>query len=166
MVVLDEVAPMAAQERAGPYEEQRPGDGTDDGENDEAYKEATEYAILVNSYRRNFYDLNMLNAIIILDEIEVPYTLRHITFKELINRIDDQGLVVIKYDLMHKIINSTIKRTIHVGKQIKEKIGEYQNSLRNSTLAKGEFAEVYHNHYSYDELNLIYNLRRRAENSN
>lgn len=137
-----------------------------DGENDEAYKEATEYAILVNSYRRNFYDLNMLNAIIILDEIEVPYTLRHITFKELINRIDDQGLVVIKYDLMHKIINSTIKRTIHVGKQIKEKIGEYQNSLRNSTLAKGEFAEVYHNHYSYDELNLIYNLRRRAENSN
>ena len=137
-----------------------------DGENDDAYREATEYAILINSYRRNFYDLNMLNAIIILDEIEVPYTLRHVTFKELITKVEDQGLTVIKYDLLHKIINSTIKRTIHVGKQIKDKIGEYQNSLRPSTLARGEFAEVYHNDYSYNELNLIYNLRRKAQNLN
>ena len=44
VVVLDEVAPMAAQERAGPYEEQRPGDGTDDGKNDEAPERIAGYA--------------------------------------------------------------------------------------------------------------------------
>ena len=35
VVVLYEVPPVTAQEGAGPYEEQRPGDGADDGEDDE-----------------------------------------------------------------------------------------------------------------------------------
>ncbi len=35
VVVLDEIAPMTAEERAGPYQEQSPRDGADDGENRE-----------------------------------------------------------------------------------------------------------------------------------
>ena len=35
VVVLYEVPPVTAQEGAGPYEEQRPGDGADDGEDGE-----------------------------------------------------------------------------------------------------------------------------------
>ena len=136
---------------------------TFDGTIDDGYKEVTEYAILINSYRRNFYNLNLLNAIIILDELQAPNALRHVSFKEMINKTDDLGLKAIRYELLHKVINSTIKRTIHVGKQISTKIPEYQTSLRPSQLAQGEFAEVYHSEYGYQELNLIYNLRRRTE---
>ncbi len=35
VIVLDEVLPMTAQERTGPYKEKRPGNSADDGEENE-----------------------------------------------------------------------------------------------------------------------------------
>lgn len=137
---------------------------TFDGSVDEVYKEASDYAILINSYKKNFQSLNKLTAIIVLDELSAPVSLRHSSFNTIISYANDLGLKAIKYDLLHTIINSTIKRTIHVGKQIEPHLSsEYQSRLTPSRLAGGEFSEVYKPGYSYKELNLVYTLRRRAK---
>ena len=137
-------------------------DGTIDG----VYKEALSYAILLNSYRKEFYNRGELNAIIVLDKTDALISQRHLTLDKLTSETKDLGLRAIRYDLNQiQVINSTIKRTIHIGPEIISELDVDQTRFVESSLGQGNFAEIFGFNGHYEECHFIYNLRKKDEDT-
>lgn len=135
-------------------------DGTVDG----VYKEVIDYAMLVNSYRAEFRKQSLLNAILVVDEVSVPFSLRHMTFEKLIAETKDVDLLAIHYQLlMTPVIDSWIKRTIHIGPEILDKLPIDQNNAIKSNLGEGQFRQAYGFKGDYMVYNYGYTLKKKSE---
>ena len=138
---------------------------TFDGSVPEAYQEALNYAVLVNSYRREYRMHGKLNAAIVLNEIEVEFSKRHLDFDALIAESHDDELRALRYEFNMTVINSTIKRTIHIGPKILDKLPLDQNLLKPSQIGKGNYASIYPFKGEFKVYNFVYSLTHREENS-
>ncbi len=124
------------------------------------------YAILLNSYRKEFYNRGELNAIIVLDKTDALISQRHLTLDKLTSETKDLGLRAIRYDLNQiQVINSTIKRTIHIGPEIISELDVDQTRFVESSLGQGNFAEIFGFNGHYEECHFIYNLRKKDEDT-
>ena len=135
---------------------------TFDGKVDGSYSEAYKYSILLNSYRKEFKKLGLIDAIIVLDQVEAPSSLRHVTFDVLLDNTKDIDLHAIKYDLLTTaVVNSMIKKVMHIGPNIidkyKDKIHE---NLSESYLGQGNFAETYRFTSKYYECNYVFRINK------
>lgn len=140
---------------------------TFDGNRNNAYKEAFDYAILLNSYRTQFKKKGGLNAIIVLDEIEVPFSMRHLSFDRLYSETKDVDLNAIRYDLtLTTVISNTVKRTVHIGPQILDKVPISRDRLNPSRLGSGTFSDLFGFGKSYMECNFVFDLTRKADEEN
>ena len=138
---------------------------TFDGAIDGAYKEALDYAVLLNSYRRQFYKQNILNAIIVLDEVPVPFSKRHLDFDNLLRETGDVELRALRYEFNMSVVNSTLKRTIHIGPSILDKLPLNQESLVPSQIGQGQFATLYNFKGSFKVYNVVYSLDNNSESN-
>lgn len=137
---------------------------TFDGSKANAYKEAFDYAILLNSYRAQFKKRGGVDAIVVLDEIEVPFSMRHFTFDRLYSETKDIDLNALRYDLnLTTVINSTIKRTVHIGPEILDKVPIAKEKLKPSRLGMGTFSDLFGFGKSYMECNFVFDLTRKAD---
>ena len=139
---------------------------TFDGSLDGAYKEVLDYATLVNSYRRIFREKDKVNAIIILNQVNVPFSKRHLDYENLLKESKDVELKAIRYELNLAVINSTIKRSIHIGPTILDNLPINQEYLKPSMIGKGDFSKVFQFNGEFKVCNLIFDLKRKPnENS-
>lgn len=137
---------------------------TFDGNKPNAYKEAFDYAILLNSYRVQFKKRGGMDAIVVLDEVDVPFSLRHYSFERLYSETKDVDLNAIRYDLnLTTVINSTIKRTVHIGPEILDKVPIEKARLKTSRLGMGTFSDLFGFGKSYMECNFVFDLSRKAD---
>lgn len=137
---------------------------TFDGTVDSAYEETLNYAILLNSYRKEFYKANKLNAIIVIDKLDAAMSERHLSYEKLTYQTKDQGLMAIRYDLnQNTVINSTIKRTIHIGPSIYDDLDVDKTHLSESRLGQGNFAELFKFSKKYYECHYVYRLTGKIE---
>lgn len=137
---------------------------TFDGSVKEAYREVLDYALLLNSYRREFRNEEKLNAVIVLNELEIPYSKRHFDFDALLNETRDDELRALRYEFNMTVINSTIKRTIHIGPRILDKLAIDQSSLKPSQIGSGNFAKMYNFSKEFKVYNFVYSLTHKEEN--
>lgn len=127
---------------------------------DGAYKEIYRYTILLNSYRTVFKKEKMLNAIIVLDEVEVPLNYRNFTFDQLVNEANDIDLRALKYCFNNtSIIDSMIKRAVHIGPNIIDKLPVKVKDLPESGIGKGNFAAAYSFDKRYYEVPYAYKIK-------
>ena len=140
---------------------------TFDGSIDGAYKEALDYAILLNSYRREFHKKNILNAIIVLNEVQVPFSKRHLDYDTLVHETNDVELRALRYEFNMSVVNSTLKRTIHIGPSIVDKlpIDNNQDALKPSQIGQGQFATLYKFRKEFKVYNVVYDLNKGDDNS-
>ena len=137
---------------------------TFDGTQPNAYKEAFDYAILLNSYRSQFKKRGGMDAIVVLDEVEIPLALRHYSFDRLYSETKNVDLNAIRYDLnLTTVINSTIKRTVHIGPEILDKVPIEKERLKSSRLGMGTFSDLFGFGKSYMECNFVFDLSRKAD---
>ena len=137
---------------------------TFDGSNTEAYKEVLDYAILLNSYRKEYKTQQKLDAVIVLNELQVTFSNRHLDFEMLINETKDLELRVLKYEFNMSVINSTIKRALHLGPSIISHLGIDQNYMKPSFIGKGDFMKMYKFDKEFKTYNVVYNLTSKEEN--
>ncbi len=135
---------------------------TFDASIDGAYKEVYRYCILLNSYRTAFKRAKLINAIIILDELKAPIAYHHFTFEQLINELNDVDLRAIKYTVNNvSIVDSLIKRTVHVGPQIIKNIPVDPKTLVESKIGEGNFAIAYNFNEHFYEIPYIYEIMKK-----
>ncbi len=139
---------------------------TFDGAKDDVYQEALRVAILTNSYRKAMNQQEGINAIIVLDKVELDSPiLKYVSFQNLAKNTNDLGLKAIMYDLIQSVINATITKGIHIGKNIDSDIDYNQFSNRDriipSKMAGKDFAQLYKELYGYKELPMIYNIMNK-----
>lgn len=134
---------------------------TFDASVDGAYKEVYRYCILLNSYRTAFKRAKLINAIIILDELKAPIAYHHFTFEQLINELNDVDLRAIKYTVNNvSIVDSLIKRTVHVGPQIIKNLPVDTKKLVESKIGDGNFAVAYNFKDHFYEIPYIYDVSK------
>lgn len=132
-----------------------------DGSVDGVYKEVYHYTILLNSYRYAFKKSNLLNAIIVLDKFEAPISMSHLTFDQIINDTKDPDLIAVKYFLNNvTVVDSLIKRSIHVGPQIFDDLN-LTNQLVQSKIGEGQFAIAYQFHKHFYEIPYIFPIMKK-----
>ena len=137
---------------------------TFDATKENAYKEAFDYAVLLNSYRLQFQKRGGLNAIIVLDQIEVPSSMRHLSFDKLYSETKDVDLNAIRYDLnLTSVINTTIKRTVHIGPEIIDYVPIAKDKLTPSRLGMGTFSDLFGFGKCYMECNFVFDVSRKAD---
>lgn len=137
---------------------------TFDGTVDQAYKEAYHYAILLNSYRREMKEEGLSNAVLVLDQISVPYSFRHMSFKDLLDHDhSDKDIRAVSYDLERPlVVDSTIRRCVHIGPEILPNLildDSTKAMLSPSRLGQGSFADAYRFQDQYMECRFIYKLK-------
>lgn len=117
---------------------------TFDGTMESAPKDAYRYAILLNSYRNEFKKQSKLNAILVLDQVQVKTTSRHVDLEKLTSETKDPDLRAIKAEINSMaVIDSMINRTIHIGPEIFPSLGLKPEALKTSYLGQGNFAITY-----------------------
>lgn len=133
---------------------------TFDGQAEGAYKEALNYAVLLNTYRfamkKKFAD--EFNAYIVLNQLEVPLSLRHMNFEQLILASKNIEMKALQYDfILTPIINSTIKKSLHIGPSIIDKLPLDSSALKDSAIGHSySFSEIYHFNGKYSVYNFIF----------
>ncbi|MFA6625129.1 MAG: hypothetical protein WCS80_05145, partial [Bacilli bacterium] len=91
-------------------------------------------------------------------------TLRHLSFDRLFNKTKNIGLRAILYELnMTPVINSSIRRTIHIGPEVLPYLNIDKTKITESLLGKGNFTSLYNFHDSYYECHFVYGLKRRTK---
>ena len=132
-----------------------------DGSVDGVFKEVYHYTILLNSYRYAFKKSNLLNAIIVLDKFEAPISMSHLTFDQIINDTNDPDLIAVKYFLNNvTVVDSLIKRGIHVGPQIFDDLN-LTSQLVQSKIGEGQFAIAYQFHKHFYEIPYIFPIMKK-----
>ncbi len=129
----------------------------------DAYREVLDYAVLLNSYRREYRSREKLNAVIVLNEVDVEFSKRHLDYDALLNETKDDELRTLRYEFNLAVINSTIKRTIHIGPRILDKLPLDQNMLKPSNIGQGNFAKMYRFDKEFKIYNFIYSLTHKEE---
>ena len=136
---------------------------TFDGGINDAYRETLDYALLLNSYRREYKLQNRLNAVIVLNEVDVPFSKRHLDYDALLTKTRDDELRALRYEFNMAVINSTIKRTLHIGPKIIDKLPLDQNLLKPSQIGTGNFAKIYRFDKEFKVYNFVYSLSHKEE---
>ena len=136
---------------------------TFDGGINDAYRETLDYALLLNSYRREYKLQNRLNAVIVLNEVDVPFSKRHLDYDALLTQTRDDELRALRYEFNMAVINSTIKRTLHIGPKIIDKLPLDQNLLKPSQIGMGNFAKMYRFDKEFKVYNFVYSLSHKEE---
>jgi hypothetical protein len=133
---------------------------TFDGTVESAPKDAYRYAILLNSYRNEFKKQSKLNAILVLDQVQVKTTSRHVDLEKLTSETKDPDLRAIKAEInAMAVIDSMISRTIHIGPEIFPSLGLKPEALKTSYLGQGNFAITYGFKGQYYECRYLYDIR-------
>ncbi len=138
---------------------------TFDGTIEDSYREVLDYAMLVNSYRREFRKQEKLNAVIVLNEVEVAFSKRHLDYDALLTETRDDELRALRYEFNMAVINSIIKRTIHIGPRILDKLPLDQNLLKPSQIGQGNFAKMYRFEKEFKIYNFVYSLSFKEEDN-
>lgn len=137
-------------------------DGTIDG----SYKEALDYALLLNSYRNEFRkEENGINAVIILNQVEIPYSYRHFGFEQTLALSKDVEMRAISYEFIQTaIVNSTIRKTIHIGPSILDNLPLDQSSLKESYIGQTKsFSEIYNFKKRFYTYNFVFSLKKESK---
>lgn len=137
-------------------------DGTIDG----SYKEALDYALLLNSYRNEFRkEENGINAVIILNQVEIPYSYRHFGFEQTLTLSKDVEMRAISYEFIQTaIVNSTIRKTIHIGPSILDNLPLDQSSLKESYIGQTKsFSEIYNFKKRFYTYNFVFSLKKESK---
>lgn len=140
-------------------------DGTIDG----SYKEALDYALLLNSYRNEFRkEENGINAVIILNQVEIPYSYRHFGFEQTLALSKDVEMRAISYEFIQTaIVNSTIRKTIHIGPSILDNLPLDQSSLKESYIGQTKsFSEIYNFKKRFYTYNFVFSLKKESKEDN
>jgi hypothetical protein len=138
---------------------------TFDGSVEDSYREVLDYAMLLNSYRREFRKQERLNAVIVLNEVEVAFSKRHLDYDALLTETRDDELRALRYEFNMAVINSIIKRTIHIGPRILDKLPLDQNLLKPSQIGQGNFAKMYRLDKEFKIYNFVYSLSIKEEDN-
>ncbi|MCI5669853.1 MAG: hypothetical protein MR335_02555 [Bacilli bacterium] len=137
-------------------------DGTIDG----SYKEALDYALLLNSYRNELRkEENGINAVIILNQVEIPYSYRHFGFEQTLALSKDVEMRAISYEFIQTaIVNSTIRKTIHIGPSILDNLPLDQSSLKESYIGQTKsFSEIYNFKKRFYTYNFVFSLKKESK---
>jgi len=129
-----------------------------DGTKENVYDQTMQYAILLNSYRKVFKNQGRFDAVLVLDETEIPYGFRHMGFDDL-NQVlrDDLELKAIKYDVDRVgVVDSTIGRCIQVGPRIWAHYPQGKYHSHPSALGQGNFASAYGFKEQFVECRFVY----------
>ncbi len=111
---------------------------------DDAYKEIHRYSLLLNSYRFAFNKLYLLNAVIVVDKVMIPFNYRSLGFEQILGISDDIDMKAINYCLNKvNMVDSSISRLVHIGPQIVDDLPISRSKLTDSTLGKGNFEVAY-----------------------
>lgn len=134
-------------------------DGTIEG----AYKEIFDYAILVNSYRDAFRKRGKMDAVLVLDELLVTPGQRHDCYERLCVETKDPALNVTRLNLcLSGVVSTPIKRTLHIGPAILDKVPIDKGQLKVSRLGQ-ELTKEGAEGKAYMECNFIYTLDGSAQ---
>lgn len=136
---------------------------TFDGSIEESYHENLDYALLLNSYRREYRIQEKLNAVIVLNEVDVSFSKRHLDYDTLLSETRDDELRALRYEFNMAVINSIIKRTLHVGPRILDKLPLNQSLLKPSQIGQGNFAKMYRFNKEFKVYNFVYSLTHKEE---
>lgn len=129
-------------------------DGTIEG----AYKEVFDYAILINSYRDAFRKRGKMDAVLVLDELQVAPGQRHDCYERLCVETKDPELNVTRLNLsLSGVVSTPIRRTLHIGREILDKVPIKKEQLRPSRLGQ-ELNKEGEKEKGYMECNFIYPL--------
>ena len=141
---------------------------TFDGDVEGAYTEALNYAILLNSYRSELKkEANGLNAIIVLNKVMVPYAYRHLPLDQIISASKNVELRAVSYEFNFPVVNSLIKKTLHIGPSIVDDLPIDQSRLKPSEIGRAKnFAEVYNFKDHYYTYNFVFALNKKSEEDN
>lgn len=142
---------------------------TFDGAVEGSYKEALDYALLLNSYRNELRkEENGVNGFIILDQVMIPYSYRHFGFEQLLAQTKDVEMRAIRYDFIQTVIvNSLIKKTIHIGPSILDYLPLDQSSLKGSDIGQSrEFSKIYNFTGQFNTYNFVFSLKKGNEEEN
>lgn len=139
---------------------------TFDGSIDGAYKEALDYALLLNSYRNEMRkDENGINAVIILNQVEIPYSYRHFGFDQMLVLTKDLEMRALNYEFIQTAItNSMIKRAVHLGPSIIDNLPIDQSTLKESSIGQARsFSDVYNFRDKFYIYNYVFSLKNDVE---
>ena len=135
---------------------------TFDGRKEGAYQEVLSYATLINSYRNAFKKERKLNAILVLDQVMLPFSYRHLTFENRLTEANDSDRRAVYYHLLQvSRIDSTIKRTIHIGPEILPRLNIPKERLGDSKFINGNFALIYNFKENYVLYNYGYEIKKQ-----
>ncbi len=144
---------------------------TFDGNVEGAYKEALDYALLLNSYRNELRkEENGINGFIVLDQVMIPYSYRHLGFEQLLTQTKDVEMRAIHYEFIQTVIvNSLIKKSIHIGPSILDSLPLDQASLKGSDIGQSRsFSQIYNFTGHFNTYNFVFSLKKgnTEENNN
>lgn len=135
---------------------------TFDGSVEGAYKEALDYAFLLNSYRAEYKNQKILNAVLVLNEINIPLSSRHLSFDRLVAEYKDLELAAIRYGLLTTAaVDSTINRSLHIGPAIMDKVHVDKEKGKPSMIGRGNFQNAYNFTDEFRVYNFGYGLRNK-----
>lgn len=134
---------------------------TFDGTKEGAYKEVLSYATLLNSYRNAFKKENKLNAVIVLDQVRLPFSFRHLSFENRLSETNDKERKAVYYHLLQRpMVDSTIKRTIHIGPSILPRLNLPSERLTESSFISPNFALIYNFKNKFVRYNYGYEIKK------
>ena len=142
---------------------------TFDGSIEGAYKEAFDYSVLLNSYRHAYSkEKGLLNAYIVLNEVNIPCSYRHLGLEQLVALTKDPELRAIQYEFnISSVISSLISKALHIGPTIMEHLPIDRTTLKSSNIGNGQkYSEIYKFKGQFYLYNYIYSLKRRSETTN
>ena len=133
-----------------------------DGRKEGAYQEVLSFATLINSYRNAFKKEGKLNAILVLDQVMLPFSYRHLTFENRLTETNDSDRRAVYYHLLQvSRIDSTIKRTIHIGPEILPRLNIPKERLGESKFINANFALIYNFKENYVLYNYGYEIKKQ-----
>lgn len=122
---------------------------TFDGNVDTVYEEVKKYTILLNSYRYCFQKEKWLNCIIVCSEVQTELSNRFYSFERIASITQDKEMGAINYDLNKtSVVDTLIRRTVHFGPSIVDKLHFKPEYLSDSRLGQGNYAQA----YSFDKM--------------
>ena len=125
-----------------------------------------DYALLLNSYRNELRkEENGINAVIILNQVEIPYSYRHFGFEQTLALSKDVEMRAISYEFIQTaIVNSTIRKTIHIGPSILDNLPLDQSSLKESYIGQTKsFSEIYNFKKRFYTYNFVFSLKKESK---
>lgn len=130
------------------------------------YKEVIDYAVLLNSYRNEFRkNPDKINAIIVLNQIKVTSSMKHLSFEQLFQYSKDLELKALQFDFnTASIVDSSITRSLHIGPSIVDDLPINHANLKDSNIGKGSnFSEVYKFNKQFYLYNFATKIRTKLE---